>query len=225
MLVIVLARTLTLPAANASSPTFAAVTEGYWSYGMVGGFLHVMWSAPFAIDACANDTTSVINTDNFTECSSSGAAIAQLNQTSGNMTFSVPNESASLVFYAYSPRGLSGFVSYTFWVNSSTGQMLTAYLHSGVTLPLGQLGPPYVWANLSVPLPDGYNAITIVGNASQPVSISFNLNWYYIGEWQPVRTSWNVTGYYPTPPPLNITIMALAPVSTTVYLGAVAYMT
>ena len=84
--------------------------------------------------------------------------------------------------------------------------------------------PPYVWGNLSVPLPAGYDAVTVAGNASQPVSIRLNLAYYSVGAWQPV-SAWNVSGYYPATPELNITIMAMSPLPATVNLGAVAFAT
>ncbi len=219
----VLNQTLTLPPANLA-PSFAANEWGFWDASMANGTLYVVWNAPFVIDACASFGTGPSRVDNFTDCLANPPAIEQLNRTGGKMTFTVPDVTAGLTFYALSPRGQAGYVSYTFWMNSSTGQLEFPGIQSGVSLPLGQPLPPYVWENLSVPLPTGYNAVTVVGNASQPVSIRFNLAYYSVGGWQPVST-WNVSGYYPATPELNITIMAMSPISATVNLGAVAFAT
>lgn len=222
--VVVLSRTVTVPPATLA-PSFAAIGWGFWDASYANGTLYVVWNAPFSVDACASFGPGSFRSDNFTDCQANPPAIEQLNRTGGNMTFRVPDVSAGFDFFALSPRGQSGYVSFTFWVNSSTGQLDLPPIHSGVSLPLGQVGPPYVWGNLSIPLPVGYNAVTVVGNASQPVSIAFNLVYYAVVGWQPVRTSWNVTGYYPVPPRLNITLMAVSPVPTTVNLGGVAFVT
>lgn len=224
MPIVVLARTLALPLANVSS-SFATNGAVYWSAAYVGGRFTFAWTSPFAIDACADDNwTYAVNLDSIAACTSQNGSAAWMNATAGWMNFTVPSQLAVFVFCALSPRGFSGRVQGEYSITDSQGTTISR-TPLDVYLPLGQPVPPFVWGNLSVSLPAGYNAVTVVGNASQSVSISFNLVYYYIGEWQPVRTTWNVTGYYPAPPQFNVTIMAMSPMPTTVNLGAVAFVT
>lgn len=219
----VLGRSVTLPPATLS-PSFGTDGVVYWSAGFAGGRFAYAWTAPFAVDVCADaNWTYAVNLDSIAACASQNGSVTWLNATAGATNLTVPSQSAVFVACARSANGLPGRVEGAYSITYSKGTTPKTPLH--VDLPLGQPAPPYVWGNLSVPLPAGYNAVTVVGNASQSVSIAFNLIYYSLGEWQPVRTSWNVTGYYPAPPQLNVTLMAMAPTPTTVNLGALAFVT
>ncbi len=220
--VIVLSRSFVLPAANIS-PSYVATGVGYWQSSFAGATFRFAWSSPFAVDACMHNWVTAdpfsIPLSNLTDCTSQAGSVTWMNATRGNGSFTVPSQESWFAFYVLSPQGQGGEVPGSYSITNG-GQTLET-LPFGEYLPAGQLRPPYVYENLTIPLPPGYDAVTVQGNASQPISIAFNV--LTPGGWNPFRTSWNLTAYYPSPPQLNVTMQALAFVPTNVTLGVVAF--
>ena len=223
---IVLSRSLVLPAANVS-PSYAASSVNYWTTSdYAGGNFTYTWSAPFAVDACMADWVTsnpfAVPLDNLTDCASANASVAWTNATRGSGSFTVPDQDAWFALYVLSPSGLAGTVdgSYTIVKGGAT----LVHVAFSQTVPAGQLSPPYVYVSVTVALPPGYDAVTVQGDASSPVRVTFNLNPLVTGN-AFAQTAWNVTAYYPSPPALNVTFQALAPVPTNVTLAAAVFET
>ncbi len=220
--VLVLSRSLTLPAANLS-PSFQSGGVGYWQRSYGGGTFHFSWSAPIVVDACMHNWVTAdpfsIPLSNMTDCTSASGSVSWANATAGQSNFTIPSQESWFTVYVLSPLGEAVTVHGSYTITNGTTVLETLPYDTYVNA--GQLNPPYVYENLTVPLPAGYDAITVQGNASQMISISFNLQ--AIQGWYPYLSSWNATAYYPSPPQLNVTMQALAPVPTNVTLGAIVF--
>ncbi len=217
--VVFLGGAIILPAAHADAST-AVSYNGYWTQSLVGGNLSYTWSSPVPIDACVNPSPGYAVA--YLDCTVLSGSTLWVNQTSGKGNFTVPSQPDDFNFYALSPRGIATTVTGSFSIKTSSGSTPPDPFSDAI--PTGALAPPYVYANLSAPFPAGYDALTIQGNASHLVLISFDVYLCCSGiEWNHLRTSWNVTAYYSAPDVLNVTLEATYPEPTNVSIAAIAF--
>ncbi len=193
---VVFDRQSVVPAAN-YTPSFSSVGWLYWYSAYAGQPLTLLYDAPFPVDACLTDWPSYLPDlrDNFSECSSQPGAMVRLNASQGTIGFTVPGGSDNgFSFSALDPVGAGGRVNYTWYINNATtGAYITGGYPSNLTLPPAVLLSD-AFLYVSVPLPGGFNSVTVFGTASAPVTPLFLLQPY--NGWAATGTTWNYTGSY-----------------------------